>query len=89
MSGYQWAVVNPSAARAEAVAVSVMARNQSTVFAAGVLWTNVDAYRGASVAPRARFSELASIGSRYAGQGPAFYNLGRVRDPLPRARRAV
>jgi len=35
----------------------------------------MEAYRGASVAPRARFSELASIGSRFAGQGPAFYNL--------------
>ncbi len=45
------------------------------VLTAGVLWTNVLAYRGASVAPRARLAELASIGSRFAGQGPAFYNL--------------
>ncbi len=45
------------------------------VLAAGVLWTNVEAVRSASVAPRARFAELASIGSRFSGQGPAFYNL--------------
>ncbi len=46
----------------------------AVLLAAGVLWTNAVAYRGASVAPRARLAELASIGSRFAGQGPAFYN---------------
>ncbi len=46
------------------------------VLTAGVLWTNVEAYRGVKAAPRARFAELASIGSRFSGQGPAFYNLG-------------
>jgi hypothetical protein len=45
------------------------------VLAAGVLWTNAEAYRGASVAPRQRLQELGSIGSRFSGQGPAFYNL--------------
>jgi hypothetical protein len=45
------------------------------VVGAGVLWTNLEAYRGAKVAPRARFAELASIGDAFAGQGPAFYDL--------------
>lgn len=44
------------------------------VIAGGVLWTNALGYRAASVAPRARLSELAAIGSRFKGQGPAFYN---------------
>lgn len=47
----------------------------AAVIAGGVLWTNALAYHDASVAPRARFAELAAIGSRFSGQGPAFYNL--------------
>jgi hypothetical protein len=47
----------------------------AAVIGGGVLWTNALAYHDASVAPRARFAELASIGSRFAGRGPAFYNL--------------
>jgi hypothetical protein len=47
----------------------------AAALAGGVLWTNALAYRDASVAPRARFAELASIGSRFSGRGPAFYNL--------------
>jgi hypothetical protein len=45
------------------------------VLTAGVLWTNVEAYRSVKIAPRARLAELAAIGSRFSGQGPAFYNL--------------
>ena len=45
------------------------------VLAGGVLWTNAMGYHGASVAPRARLAELASIGQRFAGEGPTFYNL--------------
>lgn len=45
------------------------------LLAGGVLWTNWVAYRGASVAPRQRLEELASIGTRFSGQGPTFYNL--------------
>jgi hypothetical protein len=45
------------------------------LLAGGVLWTNAVAYRGASVAPRARLAELSQIGQRFSGQGPAFYNL--------------
>jgi hypothetical protein len=45
------------------------------VLAGGILWTNALAYHAASIAPRARFAELAAIGERFAGQQPAFYNL--------------
>jgi hypothetical protein len=44
------------------------------VIAFGVLWTNLQQYHGSSVAPRDRFAELDSIGARFSGQGPAFYN---------------
>ena len=46
----------------------------AAIIAGGVLWTNALAYSNASVAPRGRLSELAAIGSRFAGQGRAFYN---------------
>jgi hypothetical protein len=39
----------------------------------GVLWSNALAYHDADLAPRGRLSEMASIGSRFAGQGPALY----------------
>jgi hypothetical protein len=52
----------------------------ATLIGAGVLWTNVVAYHDSSVAPQARFHELAAIGSQFKGQGPAFYNLW---DTLP------
>lgn len=45
------------------------------VLALGVLWTNAVAYRGASLAPRARFQALADIGQRFSGQGPVFYDF--------------
>ena len=45
------------------------------LIAAGVLWTNVIAFRHASPAPRARLVDLAAINTRFSGQGPAFYNL--------------
>jgi hypothetical protein len=48
----------------------------AVVLAGGVLWTNVDAYGSAKLAPRAKYGELASIGDRFAGQGPTFYTLG-------------
>lgn len=47
----------------------------AAVLAGGVLWTNVLAFENASIAPRQRFDELAAIGSRFSGQGPALYNL--------------
>jgi hypothetical protein len=45
------------------------------LIAAGVLWSNFLAYHDSSVAPQARLRELASIGTRFAGRGPAFYDL--------------
>jgi hypothetical protein len=37
----------------------------------GVLWSNALAYEDVNLAPHDRLAELESIGSRYAGQGPA------------------
>lgn len=39
--------------------------------AGGVLWSNVLAYGGASLAPFAQLRELERIGEEYSGQGPA------------------
>ncbi len=50
------------------------------VIVAGVLWTNFLAYHDSSVVPRARLQELAAIGTRFAHDGPAFYDQW---DTLP------
>ena len=47
----------------------------AVVIGTGVLWTNVLAYHDSSVAPQARFKELAAIDSRFKGKGQAFYDL--------------
>ena len=41
--------------------------------AAGVLWTNAQAYHAVDGAPYDRLGELETIGERFAGQGPSFY----------------
>ena len=41
------------------------------VVAGGVLWSNVLQYHDAWLAPRDQLAELASIGNRVAGDGPA------------------
>ena len=41
------------------------------VVAGGVLWSNVLAYGGVSLAPYGQLAELESIGKEFAGQGPA------------------
>ncbi|HEX3976528.1 MAG TPA: hypothetical protein VHW96_09700 [Solirubrobacteraceae bacterium] len=46
----------------------------AAVIVAGVLWTNFLAYHDSSVAPRARFAELAAIGTRFAHDGSALYD---------------
>jgi hypothetical protein len=46
----------------------------AAVIAGGVLWTNALSYSNASVAPRGRLAELATIGSRFSGIGPTLYN---------------
>jgi hypothetical protein len=53
-----------SGRRVEAVVVGA-------AIAAGVLWSNVLAYREVWLAPRQRLGELEEIGKRFAGQGPA------------------
>jgi hypothetical protein len=42
--------------------------------AGGVLWSNWLAYRDVKLAPRDRLAELATIGERFAGQGPTMIN---------------
>ncbi len=39
--------------------------------AGGVLWSNVLGYHDVRLAPRGRLAELAAIGNRFAGDGPA------------------
>jgi hypothetical protein len=40
------------------------------VIAGGVAWSAAFAYHGTTIAPHDRFAELATIGDRFAGQGP-------------------
>ncbi|MGH2871736.1 MAG: hypothetical protein ACRDL5_04670, partial [Solirubrobacteraceae bacterium] len=47
----------------------------AAVLCGGVLWTTALGYHDASVAPRARLQELATIDHRFKGDGPAFYDL--------------
>ena len=44
----------------------------------GVLWSNALAYSNATLAPRARLSELQHIGTLVAGKGPTFTNAYEV-----------
>jgi hypothetical protein len=43
----------------------------AAAIASGVLWSNFLAYQDVNLAPRSRMAELANIGERFAGQGPA------------------
>jgi hypothetical protein len=43
----------------------------ATVVAGGVLWSNVYQYHDAWLAPRGQLAELETIGTRFAGEGPA------------------
>jgi hypothetical protein len=43
----------------------------TAAIAGGVLWSNVLAFTGVSLAPRDQLVELEQIGERFAGQGPA------------------
>ena len=40
------------------------------LLAAGIVWSNVLGYHGASLAPGEQYAELSAIGQRIAGQGP-------------------
>jgi hypothetical protein len=46
----------------------------AVALAAGVVWSNALAYKGANLAPRDRLAELEKIGKRFDGQGPALLN---------------
>ena len=52
----------------------------AAIIAGGVVWTDALGYHDSSVAPQTRLQDLATIGSRFAGQGPTFYDLW---DTLP------
>ena len=45
----------------------------AAVIAGGVLYGNAITYHDTTLAPAARYHDLAAIGKRYAGQGPALY----------------
>lgn len=47
----------------------------AVVLGLAVLWTNDKSLRAAPLAPQPRFAELSRIDNRFAGPGPAFYNL--------------
>jgi len=73
-------IVSPAIIAAAMLGVAALWQRQRAValvvaglITFGVLWTNVLAYHGADVAPRARLAELGKIGDRFAGQGPALY----------------
>lgn len=46
----------------------------AVILAAAVLWTDALNVHHASLAPRARFQEMAHIDQRFHGQGPTFFN---------------
>jgi hypothetical protein len=96
--GSPWVAAKAYATAAPAVlavglagALSVRARYVGAValalIAAGVLWSNALAYRDVALAPHDRLAELATIGHRFAGDGPALmteYNPYGVRHFLRR-----
>ncbi len=45
----------------------------AAVIAGGVLYGNAIVYHDTTIAPAARYHDLAAIGKRYAGQGPALF----------------
>ncbi len=49
-----------------------------TVIGLGVIWSNVLAYNGVTLAPRARLAELQHIDGLIAGRGPTFVNFYEV-----------
>jgi hypothetical protein len=74
-------IVSPAAVAAAMLGVAALWESRlriagalvAAAVAAGILWTNGLAYHDADLAPRGRLAELANIGQRFAGQGPALY----------------
>ena len=52
----------------------VVGAGLAVVIAGGVIWSNVLAWHDVWLAPRDQLAELATIGNRFAGQGPALLN---------------
>jgi hypothetical protein len=85
IEGKAFAIVSPAAlllALAGAAALAGSSRRVSGrlalagggVICAGVLWSNVLAYRHVTIAPYQQLSELQRIGDRFAGDGPTLVN---------------
>ncbi|HEY2594655.1 MAG TPA: hypothetical protein VGK33_12220 [Chloroflexota bacterium] len=53
--------------------VSLLGWLVAAVIAGGVLYGNAIVYHDTTLAPAARYHDLAAIGKRYAGQGPTLY----------------
>ena len=53
--------------------VSLVGWLAASVIAGGVLYGNAIVYHDTTLAPAARYHDLAAIGKRYAGQGPALF----------------
>jgi hypothetical protein len=53
--------------------VSLLGWLAAAVIAGGVLYGNAIVYHDITLAPAARYHDLAAIGKRYAGKGPALY----------------
>ncbi len=53
--------------------ISLLGWLAAAVIAGGVLYGNAAVYHDISLAPAARYHDLAAVGKRYAGQGPALF----------------
>ena len=53
--------------------ISLLGWLAAAVIAGGVLYGNAIVYHDTTLAPAARYHDLAAIGKRYAGQGPALF----------------
>jgi hypothetical protein len=53
--------------------VSLLGWLAAAIISAGVLYGNAITYHDTTLAPAARYYDLAAIGKRYAGQGPTLY----------------
>jgi hypothetical protein len=53
--------------------ISIVGWLAAGVICAGVLYGNAITYHDTTLAPAARYHDLAAIGKRYAGQGPTLY----------------
>ena len=79
IDGKAMAIASPAALIAAAAATGWLVvkrrRFEATVailvIAGGVLWSNALAYRQVWLAPRSQLQELATIGTKFSGQGPA------------------